>query len=68
MADQTESKWLTVKEAATYVGVSERFMRRLMEERKIPFHKHGEFQASPVRIAQDDLDRYLSTTRVEVAQ
>ena len=33
-----QSKYLTVDEAAEYLNVSVRFIRRLVAERRIPFH------------------------------
>jgi excisionase family DNA binding protein len=47
---------LDVKRAAEYVGVTERFVRRLVAERRIRYHKLGRF----VRIAQSDLDAFLA--------
>ena len=52
---------LTLPEAAAYLNVSERFMRRLVAERRIAFHKVGHF----LRFRVADLDRFLEAGRVE---
>jgi excisionase family DNA binding protein len=52
---------LTVKQAADYLGVNERFIRRLVQERRIAFHHLGRH----VRIAVRDLDAFLAAGRTE---
>jgi excisionase family DNA binding protein len=54
-------KYLTVSEAAEYLNTSERFVRRLIAERRIAFHHVGRH----VRLALSDLDTWLAGTRVE---
>lgn len=56
-----EAKYLDVKGAAAYLGVSVRFIRRLVAERRIAFHKAG----THVRFAIDDLDAFMRAGRVE---
>lgn len=56
-----ESKYLKVPEAAMYLNMSVRFVRRLVAERRIPFHKAG----TSVRFAIDDLDAFMQAGRVE---
>lgn len=46
--------------AAEYIGVTERFIRRLVEERRIPYFKIGKF----VRFSASDLDDFLVSARV----
>lgn len=53
--------YLTVTEAAEYLNTGDRFVRRLVAERRIAFHKVG----AHVRIAVGDLDAFLGATRVE---
>jgi excisionase family DNA binding protein len=55
---------LTVDEAARRLNTKPRFIRRLIEERRIPFHKFGRH----VRIAADDLTAYVKSSRVVPAQ
>lgn len=55
------NKYLTVEEAADYLNTSVRFVRRLIAERRIPFHKIG----SHVRIAPVDLESFAQAGRVE---
>lgn len=57
----TASPLLTVDEAAKYLTVTPRFVRRLIEERRIPKVKLGKF----VRIHRDDLDAFIAAGRVE---
>ena len=52
---------LTVEQAAERLGTSERFVRRLIAERRITFIKLGRH----VRINPDDLDVFVSAGRVE---
>lgn len=57
----TPSRYLTVKDAAEYLNTSVRFVRRLVSERRIAFHKVG----SHVRIAVSDLEEFVQAGRVE---
>lgn len=54
------SKYLTVQEAADYLNTSVRFVRRLIAERRIAFHKVGRH----VRLAVADLDAFVEAGRV----
>lgn len=54
-------KYLTVAETAEYLNTSERFVRRLVAERRIAFHHVGRH----VRFALSDLDAWLAAGRVE---
>ena len=48
-------------QAAERLGVTVRFMRRLVDERRIPFHKIGKF----VRISSSDIEVFIAGSRVE---
>jgi excisionase family DNA binding protein len=52
---------LTVEQAAERLGTSERFVRRLIAERRIAYTKLGRH----VRIATRDLDAFILAGRVE---
>jgi len=52
---------LTIDEAADRLGTGERFVRRLIAERCVPFHKVGRH----VRISSTDLDAFVAAGRVE---
>jgi len=52
---------LDAAEAAEYLGVTERWVRRAIKERRIPFVKLG----AMVRFEPEALDRYLDSARVE---
>jgi excisionase family DNA binding protein len=54
-------RYLTVIGAAEYLNTSVRFVRRLVSERRIAFHKVG----SHVRIAREDLEAFVQAGRVE---
>lgn len=56
----TTNKYLTVQEAADYLNTSVRFVRRLIAERRIAFHKVGRH----VRLAVADLDAFVAAGRV----
>lgn len=52
---------LTVEEAAERLDTPVRFVRRLVAERHIPFHKIGRY----VRIHTHDIDNFMAAGRVE---
>jgi excisionase family DNA binding protein len=56
-----QRNYLTVQEAADYLNTSVRFVRRLVAERRITFHKIGRH----VRFAVADLDAFVEAGRVE---
>ncbi len=60
-AAQTGVRYLTVRESAEYLNTSERFVRRLISERRIAFHHVGRH----VRIAVADLEALMQAGRVE---
>jgi excisionase family DNA binding protein len=51
-----------VPEAAEYLNTSVRFVRRIIADRRVAFHKIGRH----IRFALDDLDAFISAGRVEV--
>jgi excisionase family DNA binding protein len=55
---------LTISEAAAYLNVTVRFMRRLVDERRIAFVKVGKF----VRFERADLDAFIQAGRVEASR
>lgn len=59
MADQQRP--LTVREAAAYLNVTERYMRRLVAERRVAYHKLGRL----LRFRPSDLDQLLQAGRIE---
>jgi excisionase family DNA binding protein len=59
-----DTRLLDVADAAAYLGVSPRFMRRLVAERRIAFVKLGRH----VRFDVADLDRFIECGRVEAVQ
>jgi excisionase family DNA binding protein len=56
---------LTVKETSTYTGLPERFLRRLIAERRIPFIR---VNGTRIRLLPDDLDAWFESQRVEAIQ
>jgi excisionase family DNA binding protein len=52
---------LTVEQAADRLGTSVRFVRRLIADRRIAYHKVGRH----VRIAEADLTNFVAASRVE---
>jgi excisionase family DNA binding protein len=55
------TRYLKVAEAAEHLNTSVRFVRRLIAERRIAFHRVGRH----VRIAVADLDAFVLDGRVE---
>lgn len=56
-----QPQYLDVHQAATYLGTGERFIRRLVAERRIVFYKVGKY----VRFAVADLDAFAQSGRVD---
>ena len=52
---------LGVGDLAERLGTTERFVRRLVAERRVPFHKVGKY----VRFDPADIDEWLVAHRVE---
>lgn len=52
-----------VGELAERLGTTERFVRRLVTERRVPFHKVGKY----VRFDPADIDEWLVERRVEAS-
>jgi len=52
---------LNIQQAASYLGVDVRWMRRAVFERRLPFYKVGRY----VRFAPADLDEFLRRARIE---
>lgn len=52
---------LDLSEAAAWLSVDDRFVRRLVAERRISYHKVGRYLRFDVR----DLDEFLNACRVE---
>ncbi len=53
--------YLNAREAGDYLGTGERFIRRLVNERRIRFHKFGKL----VRLDVADLDAFIAASAVE---
>jgi excisionase family DNA binding protein len=53
---------LDIRAAADRMGCSERFVRRLVQERRIPFIK---LAGTKVRFMNSDLDHWINAQRVE---
>ena len=60
----TSDTLLSVPEAAERLTTSQRFVRRLIAERRIAFTRIGRH----IRISVADLDRFVAAGRVEAAQ
>jgi excisionase family DNA binding protein len=54
-------RYLTIDQAAELLGMSVRYVRRLVAERRIAFHKYGR----SVRLAESDLVAFAESGRVE---
>ncbi|MTA14197.1 MAG: excisionase family DNA-binding protein [Actinobacteria bacterium] len=54
---------LSISDAAVHLGVTERYIRRLVYERRVPFYKVGRL----VRFREAELDQWLEASRVEAS-
>ena len=59
-----QSQYFNVEQAAEYLNTSERFVRRLVLERRVVFYKVG----AHIRFAQADLDAFVQAGRVDVVE
>ena len=57
----SSDRLLDVIETAAALGVGERMVRRLIAERRIPFHKIGKH----VRVLQSDVDAFIAAGRMD---
>jgi excisionase family DNA binding protein len=55
------TRLLTITQAADQLGTGPRFVRRLIAERRIPFHKVGRH----IRIDEADLINFVAAGRIE---
>ncbi len=53
--------------AAGYTGFSERYIRRLVAEKRIPHVKMGKSRTSPIRFDPDKLDEWITSLNVDPA-
>lgn len=53
---------LALPAAATYTGLPQRYLRALVQERRIPFYRVA---GSRIRFCRADLDAFLLAERVE---
>ena len=58
------SELLTVSQAAKRINTSDRFIRRLISERRITFHKVGKH----VRLSISDIDAFIAQGKVSAAR
>lgn len=58
------SRYLTVDEAAEYLNVTVRFMRRLVADHRVQYYKVGKF----LRFEREDLDQYVHAGVVRPAE
>lgn len=61
---RTQPRYLSVGEAGDYLGTGERFVRRLVAERRIRFYRLGRH----VRFAEPDLLAFVEEGRVEASR
>lgn len=59
------SQWLNKAQAAQHLNCNERFIERLIAERRIPFHRLG---GKLVRLSTADLDAFAEAGRVEAVR
>ena len=56
---------LDIHQAAEYLGVTERWLRRQLSEKRIPYLKLGPGRSSPLRFDTGDLEAWLIEHRHE---
>ena len=63
-SDRGQEPLLDIDDLATRLGVTARFVRRLVEERRVPYLKIGRL----VRFDPVEVERWIDTARVEPAR
>ncbi|MEV0080459.1 helix-turn-helix domain-containing protein [Nocardia neocaledoniensis] len=63
MGSEIGGEYLTVEQAAEYLGTGVRFIRRIVAERRVVFYKVGNY----VRFKRSDLEAFAQAGRVDVA-
>ncbi|MFC9664915.1 helix-turn-helix domain-containing protein [Nocardia sp. NPDC127606] len=61
MNADVNTEYLTVEQAAEYLGTGVRFIRRIVAERRVVFYKVGSY----VRFKRSDLEAFAQAGRVE---
>lgn len=61
VATESVRQWLNIAEAAEYLNTPERFIRRMIETKRVPFHHFGKY----VRFNRADLDAFARSGRIE---
>lgn len=64
MTELQTKKWLTVEEAADYLGLKKSTIYAYIHERKLPYYKRGHV----VRFKVEELDAWIEASRVESLQ
>lgn len=54
---ETEKKWLTIREAANYIGMSAGFLRKAVRLQRVP---HTRIGSKALRFDRDALDQWLA--------
>lgn len=60
----TERRLISIDDLATTLGVSVRHIRRLVSERRIPFHKWGRL----LRFDVDEIERWIDATLIDTSE
>jgi excisionase family DNA binding protein len=55
--ERADRKWLTIREAATYIGMSVGFLRKAVRLRTVP---HTRIGSKALRFDRDALDQWLA--------
>jgi excisionase family DNA binding protein len=65
MATRSRGALLDIRDAAEYLGTSERHLRRLVTDKRIPYHKLGAHSNAKLRFDTGDLEAWLADNRFE---
>ena len=55
----SQGEWLTIGEAAEYLGMSTRYVEKRKVDGTLPFHKFG----AAIRFHKKDLDEHIAKSR-----
>jgi hypothetical protein len=64
-SQQDDTPWMRVAPGATYMGMTEHALRRLIRDGVIPTYKPGGKPKSRIFLNRHDLDRLIAASKVE---
>jgi excisionase family DNA binding protein len=65
---QMNEKFMTPAEAASYLSITVKGLRKLISERRVKFYRLSDSERGRIRFQRADLDTYMASLAVDVRQ